>query len=192
MLESLEYIDRSLLLAINGANSSLLDVIFWQISEGWVLLPLWIFLIWYIVKQKSLKFLLIVLLCSAFVILFCDQSANIVKHSVERYRPTHNLEIKEQIHIVNDYRGGQFGFFSSHAANAMGVAVFLFLVLASIGARQRCFIFLWPLVVGYSRIYLGVHYPSDILMGMLDGLLWGLVFFKVFQYLSKKLNAEAV
>lgn len=192
MFETLEHIDRTILLAINGAHHPVLDVFFWQISEGWVLVPLWIFLIWYLVKQKGIKFLLVALLFSAFVILFCDQSANIVKHSVERYRPTHNLEIKEQIHIVNDYRGGQFGFFSSHAANAMGVAVFLFLVLTSIGARQRCFIFLWPLVVGYSRMYLGVHYPSDILVGTLDGILFGIIFYKVFQYLTKRWNVEAV
>jgi undecaprenyl-diphosphatase len=190
MFETLEHIDRYIFLAINGANSSFLDILFWQISEGWVLLPLWVFIVWYLVKQKGLKFLLITLLFSAFVILFCDQSSNMVKHAVERYRPTHNLEIKEQIHILNDYRGGQFGFFSSHAANAMGMAVFLFLIMTGLGARQRCFIFLWPLVVGYSRIYLGVHYPSDILFGLLDGLLWGIVFFKAFQFFNRKFNAE--
>lgn len=192
MLETLENIDRYLALAINGAHHPVLDIVFWQISAGWVFVPLWALIIWYLLKQRGLKFLLTVLLCSAFVILFCDQSANMVKHATERYRPSHNLEIQSQIHIVNDYRGGQFGFFSSHAANATGMAVFLFLILASLGNKQRCFIFIWPLLVGYSRIYLGVHYPIDIMCGVIDGLLWGLVFFKVFQYLVKKWHVETV
>ena len=192
MLETLENIDRSLLLAINGCNSPLLDIVFWQISAGWVFFPLWIFLAVYIYKVRKIKFLLTGVVCVAFVILFSDQSSNLMKKTYKRYRPTHNLEIKEKIHVVNNYYGGQFGFFSGHAANNFGAAIFLFLCLNWVKSKYRYALFLWPLLVGYSRAYLGVHYPSDILIGALDGMLWGFVFYKVFDYLIKKWNVETV
>ncbi|MBK7668549.1 MAG: phosphatase PAP2 family protein [Sphingobacteriaceae bacterium] len=191
MFETLEHIDRAILLAINGAHHPVLDVFFWHASAEWIFIPFWLLVIWYIHKQRGIKYLGTVLLCVAFIILFCDQSTNIVKHSVKRYRPTHNLEIQDQVHIVNNYRGGQYGFFSGHSSNNTGVAVFLFLVLTQLKCRYRYWIFFFPPIIEYSRMYLGVHYPSDILVGTLDGILFGIIFYKVFQYLSKKWNVEA-
>lgn len=192
MFETLEHIDRTILLAINGANHPVLDSIFWQASAGWIFIPLWLFILWYFYKQKGIKFVGTAVLCVAFIILFCDRSTELVKHSVERYRPTHNLEIMDQIHIVNHYRGGQYGFFSGHSSNNTGVALFLFLLLSQLKIRYRYFIFLVPLTIEYSRMYLGVHYPSDIFFGTLDGILWGLVFYKVFKYLIRRWNVEEV
>lgn len=192
MFDALEKIDRALLLAINRAHHPVLDSFFWQASAGWIFFPLWAIIIAYLYKQKGLKFLGTALLCIGFVLLFCDRTTELVKHSVKRYRPTHNLEIQDQIHIVNDYRGGQYGFFSGHSSNNTGVAVFLFLVLTQLKNRWRFWIFLLPPIIEYSRMYLGVHYPSDIFFGTLDGILWGIVFYKVFQYLSEKWNVENV
>jgi undecaprenyl-diphosphatase len=192
MFETLEKLDRELLLAINRANHPAMDAFFWQASAGWIFIPLWLIIIWYFYKEKGIKFLGTALLCVGFILLFCDRTTELVKHSVKRYRPTHNLEIKDQIHVVNDYRGGQYGFFSGHSSNNTGVAIFLFLVLSQMKNRYRFLIFLFPPIIEYSRMYLGVHYPSDILFGTLDGILWGLVFYKVFQYLSKKWNVEEV
>ena len=192
MFESLEHIDRVILFAINGAHHPVLDAFFWQASAGWIFTPLWILVIWYLHKQKGIKYLATALLCAGFIVLFCDRSTELVKHSVKRYRPTHNLEIKDQIHVVNNYRGGPYGFFSGHSSNNTGIAVFLFLILMQLKNRYRFWIFLFPLIIEYSRMYLGVHYPSDILCGTLDGILWGFVFYKVFQYLSKKWNVEEV
>lgn len=192
MFETLEHIDRTILLAINNANHPVMDVVFWQASAGWIFFPVWALVIWYLFKQKGIKYLAATLLCAGFIILFCDQTTNMVKHSVKRYRPTHNLEIKDQIHIVNDYRGGQYGFFSAHASNNTGLAFFLFLVLTQLKNRFRYLIFLLPLIIEYSRMYLGVHYPSDIFFGTLNGILWGIIFYKVFQYLIRKWNVEEV
>lgn len=190
MFETLEHIDRKLLLAINHAHHPVLDVFFWQASAGWIFIPLWIFIIWYLYKQKGFKFVATAVLCIGFVLLLCDQTTNLVKHTVKRYRPTHNLEIKDQIHVVNDYRGGPYGFFSGHSSNNTGVAVFLFLILTQLKNPYRFWIFLFPPIIEYSRMYLGVHYPSDIFFGTLDGILWGIVFYKVFKFLSKEWNVE--
>jgi len=190
MFERLEQIDRSILLAINGACHPVLDEFFWYVSEVWVFFPVFIFLIWLIIKHKGIKYLGLALLSIALIILFCDQSTNLVKNKVQRYRPTHNLEICNQVHLVHDYKGGQYGFFSGHSSNTTGVAVFIFLLLGQLKAKHRWLIFLWPAVTEYSRMYLGVHYPSDIFMGTLDGLLWGILFFKLFDYVKTKKNVE--
>lgn len=189
MFDTLKHIDREIFLAINGLHTPLADSFFWLVSEGWIFLPLWLFLSVYIFKIKKLRFLLTGALSIAFVILFSDQSSTLVKKTIQRYRPTHNVEISNQVHVVNDYRGGKFGFFSGHAANTFGVASFLLFMLAWVRPRYRYLIYLWPIVVGYSRIYLGVHYPSDILFGFLDGLLWGYLGYKFFKYLFRKQNA---
>lgn len=190
MFETLKNIDRELFLSINGFHSPLADSFFWLVSAGWIFLPVWLFLVAYIYKIKKLKFLLTGLLSIALVILFCDQSSTLVKKSVQRYRPTHNTEIGPKVHTVNDYRGGKFGFFSGHAANTFGVASFLVFMLAWLKPMYRYSIYLWPILVGYSRIYLGVHYPSDILFGCLDGLLWGYLGYQFFRLLFRNQHAS--
>ena len=109
------------------------------------------------------------LLAVAVVVLLVDQiSSSLIKPTVERLRPTHNPEIAHLLHIVNGYRGGLYGFVSSHAGNTFGVAVLLALVL---GSRWGWIgLMLWAALVSYSRIYLGVHYPGDVLCGALLGV----------------------
>ncbi len=169
-------------------HTPLADDFFWLVSEGWIFIPVFAFIALHIFKIKKIKFLLVSLLFVAFTIVFCDQSSNLVKKSVQRYRPTHNLILKDQVHIVNDHRGGTFGFFSAHSANTMGVAVFLFFCLSWVPKKYRVLIFIWPLLAGYSRVYLGVHYPADVFFGFLDGILWGYVFYKVFERVFLKFN----
>lgn len=103
-----------------------------------------------------------------------DLSSELAKHTVKRYRPTHNLEVGPQLHIVHDYKGGKYTFFSSHASNTFSVTTLMFLMAAgSIARKWRYFFFLVPLIIVYSRMYLGVHYPFDIFIGSMVGIFVG-------------------
>ena len=102
-------------------------------------------------------------------------SVKVFKEGFERLRPSHNPEIKDLIHTVKGYRGGQFGFVSSHAANTFAMAFFTSKLFRN--RYYSWFIFIWAAVVSYSRIYLGVHYPLDIIGGALLGMLLGYLVF---------------
>ena len=123
------------------------------------------------------------LLFIAILILFTDQTCNLFKHTFQRLRPCNDPEVNSIIRVVQVRKS--FSFFSGHAANTMAVATFLYFVL-----RRRIkflgFIFLWPLIFAYSRIYLGLHYPGDILCGYLWGILMATIMLRVYVYLRDR------
>ncbi len=181
MNSSLETFDRYLLVKINSLNNGFLDSVMWQLSQIYIVLPLALLLVYFYYKRYQLKNTAALLLCIAIVIACTDLSSNVVKHAVKRYRPTHNIEIKDNLHIVNDYRGGKYGFFSAHAANTVGVTTFLFLAASWIRRRIRFLFFGIPLLIIYSRMYLGAHYPSDVFIGTIDGIIFGYIVFIIFR-----------
>lgn len=158
-----------------------MDTCMWQFSQIFIFLPLPFYLVYRYYQRYHLKNTVALLLCCGLSIAASDLSSNAIKHTVKRYRPTHNIELKEKIHVVNDYRGGKYGFFSSHAANTVGVTTLLFLSCSWIKRRYRFFFFLIPALIIYSRMYLGVHYPSDVVSGSIDGLLSGYLAFLIFR-----------
>jgi undecaprenyl-diphosphatase len=155
-----------------------MDAIMWVISHDLFIYPfIFLFLFWQF-KSSSPKRALVMVLGIGFCVATADLSTNIVKHKVQRYRPSHNLELMQQVHTVNDYHGGQFGFFSSHAANSFAVITLFFLAAkGQISKRARYLFYLLPSTIIYSRIYLGVHYPSDVLVGAVWGILIGWLVF---------------
>ncbi len=175
MIDSLKLIDKTILLAINSFHSSFLDVVMFYLSEIWIFTPFFIYLIYLIYKKIGIKKTSILIVFVAILITLCDQTATVTKKSVKRFRPTHNIEIKDNLLIVKNYRGGTYGFFSGHAANTFGIAMFLFLLFSKQTKASRFVFFIWAGLVSYSRMYLGVHYPSDIFVGMLVGLFFGFV-----------------
>ena len=190
MFEKLKLFDRYLLLKINTIHNPLLDDVMWFLSYTWptVLIVLSVAVAFY--KKYQLKKAIEFLLGCAIVFACADFTSNSIKHTVERYRPTHNLEIKDQIHTVNNYKGGKFTFFSGHSANTFGIITFIFLCINWIQLKYKLLLFIYPCLVIYSRIYLGVHYPSDVFAGMLTGIFFGWLVYKIINKHFFKFNEQ--
>jgi undecaprenyl-diphosphatase len=186
MFETLETCDRVLLLKINSFHTPLLDTFMWGMSQSWHTYLFVIVIAYAVYKKYSLKKAAEFLLGCAILIACTDFSSNLIKHGVKRYRPTHNLEIKDLVHKVNAYEGGKFGFFSGHAANSFGLTTFVFLCIHWVQRKYKFLLYIYPLLICYSRMYLGVHYPSDILVGMFYGTVFGfLIYFIMNRYFLK-------
>jgi len=193
----LEKIDQQLFLFLNGLHATWLDRPMWLFSEKLFWIPVYLWLLWLLWKRYPGKVFLLVILHVALLILLCDKgSTELFKETVQRYRPSHNLLIKDQVHLVTNldgsiYRGGKFGFFSSHAANYFGLAMFFFLLVRPARGWLVASVFLWALLISYSRIYLGVHYPSDVWAGAVFGILVALLVARIFFFIRNKFFASA-
>lgn len=179
-------LDTCLFLFLNGLNSPFWDPIMLAFSGNIVWTPLYLFLVYLMIKRHGLKGLLL-LVGVAVVVTMADQlSVHLFKNVFERLRPCHNPDIKDLVHLVNGRCGGKFGFVSSHAANTFGVATFLV-----VWFKRKWFtisLLIWAAVVSYSRIYLGVHYPADIVCGALLGVACGLIVWWGYGLIGKRIS----
>jgi undecaprenyl-diphosphatase len=146
MIDQLELLDRQLFLLINACNSPVFDLVMYYVSQMWIFLPLFFYWLFLVYKKAGIKKLLILLSFLVVLIALTDQTSNQIKHTVKRYRPSHNLEIQAQVHSVNGYKGGQYGFFSGHATNSFGVAMLLFLLFSKNKVRLRLTFFFMGLI----------------------------------------------
>ena len=173
MFQWLVELDKKALLYFNSMHSPAWDNVMYWISGNKSWIPLYVILLIIIIyKERPYRFIFTILFV-ALTVALCDQISGFIKNLVERPRPTHDLEIANLVHIVNNYRGGTYGFVSSHAANVFGVATFLSNQFKHF--RWSLFLFVWAVLVAYSRVYLGVHYPLDIICGAILGSLIGIV-----------------
>jgi undecaprenyl-diphosphatase len=166
-------IDKQLLLWFNGSDSQFLDSVIMTLTAIVTWIPLYVALLYVVVKaNRNWRGVLLALMAAGLCVLLAGTiDDTFVKPLVARWRPTHDPEIGALIDTVNGYRGGNYGFFSAHASNTFSIAVFFSLLM-----RQRLltiFMVGWSLVNCYTRLYLGVHYPGDILVGLLWGGLVG-------------------
>ena len=172
MFHWLVELDKEAFLYLNSKHSPVWDnVMVWISGEkSWI--PLYILLLIIIVyRERPYRFIFTILFV-AIVVALCDRiSVQIKDHLIQRLRPTHDPEIADLVHIVNNYRGGMYAFISSHAANTFGVVAFLSHQFKNY--KWSLFLFVWAAVVSYSRVYLGVHYPLDIICGAILGILIG-------------------
>ena len=186
MIDKLIHIDTEILLAINGWHAPWADTLMWIISAKATWIPLYLLLIGLLVwryrkpAMTSVKWLQRVPACVVMIVVIglavgaADFIASgILKELVARPRPTRVPELEGVLHLVNGYRSGRYGFVSSHAANTMAVALLFSLIwrnkIATVG------LMLWVTANCYSRMYLGVHYPTDILGGLMVGALVAVV-----------------
>lgn len=188
MLEALLQLDKEFFLYLNGFGGKSWDNLFLFMSHKFSALPLYIFLLILTYRKFGLKGTLLVLVTVALMITVTDQLSNFFKYGVGRLRPCHDPEITPVMRLVKSYCGGKFGFFSAHAANSFAVAVFFGSLLKSSIRRIGIFLVLWAAIVAYSRVYLGVHFPSDIIAGSVLGSLFGWLFVKLFIFALRKFS----
>ncbi|MFA7445901.1 MAG: phosphatase PAP2 family protein [Flavobacteriaceae bacterium] len=177
--------DKKLLVFLNNLGSETFDPFWLFITNQFYLTPVFLFVFYLLWKKIGWKKLGIVLLFIALIIMVCDQTTNLFKYTFERLRPVNDLEIKEQLRIIISRKS--FSFFSGHASNSMATTLFLFLIFRKY-YKYAFLLFLFPLIFAYSRIYLGLHFPSDILTGFFFGSLVGVLFY----FIYKKADSESL
>ena len=184
MIEYLNDIDADALLAVNGLHDLFQDAFWWLLTAKWSSALLLLALLWILLHQNR-RHALLVLAMLALAVVFADQvSSGLIKHLVERLRPTHDPSLESMVHVINGYRGGMYGFVSSHAANYCALAMLISLVM-----RHRLVtisMFTWTLLQCYSRMYLGVHYPGDIIGGLAVGLLAGWLVWQLMRWIERR------
>lgn len=183
-VDSVLALDSSAFLAINGMHAAWLDPIMVGISEMLVWVPLYLFFLYLIHRHFGSRALALALPVVALMILCSDKgSVLLFKEVFQRLRPCHEAALQGLVHTVNEHCGGRYGFVSSHASNHFAIAAFMGLLLRPVHRYAVPALLLWALVVSYSRIYLGVHYPGDVLVGALFGAAVGVIFFGIFSRL---------
>ena len=184
-MEQLVEIDQEIFLYLNNLGSSGWDP-FWNfVTNKFSSIPFYALLVFLLYKSLGLKKTFLTLLFVAALITMTDQFANLFKDFFERPRPCRQEGVMETARFVA-VRCGRFGYFSAHAASSAGLAIFLGLILRRFWQGIFAVLIMWALLVSYSRIYLGVHYPGDVLTGWFFGILFGLFLYRLHQWVFKK------
>jgi undecaprenyl-diphosphatase len=189
MLDSLLSKDIELLIYLNNLGTVQWDGFWLFVTNKYSAIPLYLFLLYYTYKSYGLKKTFIAVLFVVLLITISDQTSNLFKYGFKRLRPCHDENVLHLIRLVKESCGGLYAYFSAHAANAFAVAVFFGLLLNRKLKYVLSFLILWAMLVTYSRVYIGVHYPLDVITGLFFGILYGSIFYKLYKlFLLKFMN----
>lgn len=168
--------DIELFLALNNLGMPAWDGFWLFMTNKFSHIPLYLLLLFLAYHTFGLKKTLFILIATVILITLCDQTSNFFKISFERLRPCYNTDLDGLFRLVKQYCGGKYSFFSAHAANTMSIAVFFGLLMKQKFKYILVMLLFWSLMVGYSRIYIGVHFPLDVIVGFLVGAMYACLF----------------
>lgn len=186
MIDTLINKDIELLIYLNNLGTIQWDGFWLIITNKFSAIPLYILLLYITYKQYGLKKTLIVLLFVAILIAITDQTSNLFKYGFKRLRPCHNNNVATLLRVVQQRCGGLYGYFSAHAANSMAIAVFFSAILKIKHKIWIVLLVIWALLVAYSRVYIAVHFPLDILTGIFIGAIYAAFVYYLFKAFLKK------
>ncbi len=182
MLEYFINLDKELFLFLNGLNADWLDPVMFYITWKFFWIPFYTLLLWLFYKQYGWKTTLFILLLVIVLITMSDQLSGFLKKTTQRLRPSRDESLSDLVHLFEGKRGGGFSFVSSHAANSFALALFVIHLLGSKIKFIAPVMVTWAILKSYSRIYLGVHYPGDVIGGAILGILCAILIMQVWDY----------
>ena len=184
MLDSLIELDKNLLIYLNSLGTPTFDGFWLFITKQLNWIPVFLFLLYLTFKNLGWRNTVLVIIMLSLLITLTDQTTNLFKNTVQRLRPLNNPDIAG---FVRGFKySSSYSFFSGHASNSMACAFFLYHVLKP-HVKHMWIIFLWPLIFAYSRIYLALHYPGDILSGFVWGIFTSSLLLILYRFLRKLL-----
>lgn len=187
MLESILEFDHQLFLYLNGLGSDRFDWIWMGLTHILANATVYTFCLIYLFYKTGGKESAIILFIGLLLILATDQSTNFFKDTVQRLRPCHEPGLEGMVRLVKETCGGRYGFFSGHASNSFGLAVMFGLICKKYSKHIPILLLLIASLIAYSRVYIGVHYPTDIVVGSAFGSLYGYLFFRLYQLSKSKI-----
>ncbi|CAL2107158.1 undecaprenyl-diphosphatase [Tenacibaculum sp. 190524A02b] len=188
MLENVLQKDRELLIALNNLGSESFDYFWLTITNQFTWIPLFATVLFFVFKKLGLKKGIFTLLFIVVLVAFSDQLTNFMKNTTERLRPCNTEELRGYLRQFS-YKPGGYSFWSGHASLSTTFSVFIILIFYR-SSKYILLLTVFPILFGYSRIYLGVHYPSDVLTGYISGILIGFIFYFSYKELYKSVFKE--